>query len=112
MLEIYRKDPAHPVAVINDILEDGEDQGEMLIILRRMAKAFGSVASLAADTGLNTTQLYRTLSPKGNPELRSLVAILKALGLRLEVKPIRAAKAVRSARSAKSDAKPRAKRAA
>jgi probable addiction module antidote protein len=56
-----------------------------------MAKAFGGVQSLAKKANLNPTQLYRTLSEQGNPELRSLSAILKALGLRLVVERVRAA---------------------
>jgi DNA-binding phage protein len=33
----------------------------------------------------DATQLYRTLSAKGNPALSSFAAILKAMGLRLAV---------------------------
>jgi DNA-binding phage protein len=40
---------------------------------------------------LNPTQLYRTFSKEGNPELRSLSAILKAMGLRIAVEKVRAA---------------------
>jgi DNA-binding phage protein len=32
--------------------------------------------------------LMTALSPKGNPEMKTLTAMLKALGLRLTVKPI------------------------
>jgi len=42
---------------------------------------------VAKETKLNANQLYRTLSPQGNPELRSLFAVLKALGLRLAIQP-------------------------
>jgi len=38
---------------------------------------------------------YRTLSPQGNPELRSLNAILKAMGMRLAVQPIESNHSVR-----------------
>jgi len=38
--------------------------------------------------GEHREQLYRTLSPKGNPALNSLLAILKAMGLRLAVQPL------------------------
>lgn len=38
-------------------------------------------------TGLNREALYRTLSKGGNPQLRSLAAILGATGLRLSVRP-------------------------
>ena len=71
------------------MLEDG-DQRELMLALRRMAKAFGGVPKLAQDTELNATSLYRTLSPRGNPELRSLKALLKAMGMRLAVQPMRA----------------------
>ncbi|WP_374607508.1 helix-turn-helix domain-containing transcriptional regulator [Diaphorobacter nitroreducens] len=87
MAEMYRDDPALALEVINDILADG-DQSELLIVLRQMAQAFGGVQAVAEQAHLNPTQLYRTLSPKGNPALSSLSAILKAMGLRLAVQPL------------------------
>lgn len=87
MAEMYRNDPALALEVINGILEDG-DQAELLIMLRQMAQAFGGVQAVAEHAKLNPTQLYRTLSPKGNPALNSLLAILKAMGLRLAVMPL------------------------
>ena len=90
MAESFRKDPAYAIALLNEILEDGE-QGELLIVLRQMAKAFGGVPAVAEKAELNPTQLYRTLSEQGNPELRSLSAILKAMGLRLAVERVPAA---------------------
>ena len=89
MAELYRDDPALALDVINGILEDG-DQAELLIVLRQMAQAFGGVQLVAEQAHLNPTQLYRTLSPKGNPALSSLSAILKAMGLRLAVQPLAA----------------------
>ncbi len=89
MAELYRKDPEFALQVINNILEDG-DQGELLIVLRQMAKAFGGVQTVADKAHLNPTQLYRTLSPTGNPALSSFSAILKAMGLRLAVRSIQA----------------------
>ena len=87
MAELYRDDPALALDVINGILEDG-DQAELLVVLRQMAQAFGGVQAVAEQAHLNPTQLYRTLSPKGNPALSSLSAILKAMGLRLAVQPL------------------------
>lgn len=84
MAELYRNDPAFAIGVINDILKDGE-QAELLTILRHMTLAFGGVQAVAEQAHLNPTQLYRTLSPTGNPSLSSLSAILKAMGLRLSV---------------------------
>jgi probable addiction module antidote protein len=90
MSELFRDDPDYAVELLNAILEDGE-QGELLIALRQMTKAFGGVQDVAEKASLNPTQLYRTLSAQGNPELRSLSAILKAMGLRLAVERVHAA---------------------
>ncbi len=87
MAEIFRKDPAYAVELLNSILEDG-DQGELLIALRQMAKemakAFGGM-SKAQGSG---ARIDRALSAKGHPEIHSLSAILKTMGLRLAVQPI------------------------
>ena len=84
MAEMLKQDPAYALELLNSILEDGE-QGELLVVLRQMARAFGGVQNIAEKANLNPTQLYRTLSEQGNPELRSLSAILKAMGFRLAV---------------------------
>lgn len=88
MAEMFREDPAYAVQLLNSILEEG-DQSELLITLRQMTKAFGGVSTVAETAHLSTTQLYRTLSPDGNPVLSSLSAILKAMGLRLAVQSVR-----------------------
>lgn len=84
MAELYKNDPVFARQVINTILEEG-DQGELLIVLRQMAKAFGGMQAVAEQANLNPTQLYRTLSADGNPALSSFSAILKAMGMRLSV---------------------------
>jgi probable addiction module antidote protein len=86
-IESFRRDPRFAAEYLNAVLEDG-DQGELMLALRRMASAFGGMAGIAKATELNATTLYRTLSQRGNPELRSLVAILKAMGLRITVQPL------------------------
>ena len=94
----FREDPEFAAEYLNAVLEDG-DQRELLLALRRMAQAFGGVPKLAQETELNATSLYRTLSPRGNPELRSLKALLKAMGMRLAVQParVRGARRLRAA---------------
>jgi len=89
VVEVFQADPAVAVELLNSILADG-DQAELLIALRQMTKAFGGVTAIAEKANLNQTQLYRTLSENGNPALTSLAAILKAMGLRLAVQPIKA----------------------
>jgi probable addiction module antidote protein len=79
-------DPAFALELINNILVDG-DHGELLAVLRQLTRAFGGVPAVAQAAKLNPTQLYRTLSPEGNPSLSTLTAILDAMGLRLAVEP-------------------------
>ena len=87
-VESFRKDPAFAAEYLNSVLEDG-DQKELMLVLRRMAKALGGVPKLAEEAELNVNTLYRTLSPKGNPELKSLRALLRAMGMQLTVRPLR-----------------------
>lgn len=87
MAELFEEDPAYALELLNSIFEDGE-QGELLIALRQMTKAFGGVQSVAEKAHLNPTQLYRTLSENGNPVLSNLAAILKAMSLRLAVERV------------------------
>jgi probable addiction module antidote protein len=87
-VESFRKNPAFAAEYLNTILEDG-DQEELMLALRRMSQAFGGVRKLAEEAKLNANTLYRTLSPKGNPELKSLRSVLRAMGMQLTVRPIR-----------------------
>jgi probable addiction module antidote protein len=87
MVELFKEDPAFAAEYLNQFLQDGEPV-DLLVALRQMAQARGGVRAIAKETELNANQLYRTLSPQGNPELRSLSAVLKALGLRLAVQPV------------------------
>jgi probable addiction module antidote protein len=86
-VESLRKDPKFAVEYLNAVLQEGDEQ-ELMVAMRRIADAMGGVPQLASKTKLNATTLYRTLSKKGNPELRSMTSMLKAMGLRLAVQPI------------------------
>ena len=89
VVEMFREDPEFAAEYLNGILEDG-DQKELLLAMRRIAEAFGGVSELARRTNLHAKTLYRTLSPQGNPELKSLTALLKAMGMRIAVAPVKA----------------------
>jgi probable addiction module antidote protein len=77
------KDPEEATAYLNAALEDG-DQEVFLLALRDVAEARG-IAKLAQDAQLNRENLYRMLSRQGNPQLTSLIALLKSMGLRLTI---------------------------
>ena len=88
MAELFREDPAFATHYLNDLLEEG-DQADLMMALRQIAQAYGGVPAIAEKAQLNATQLYRTLSAEGNPELRSLTAVLKAMGMRLAIQSCR-----------------------
>jgi len=67
------------------VLEDDDEPGVLLIALRRVAQARGGIAKVAKAAGIERESLYRALSARGNPRLSTLVAVTKAVGLKLTV---------------------------
>jgi len=41
------------------------------------------MSGIAKETGLGRESLYKALSPEGNPEISTVLKVVKALGLRL-----------------------------
>lgn len=85
---MFRDDPALAAEYLNQVLADGERE-ELLLAMRYLATAFGGISGVARATKLNARTLYRTLSARGNPELNTLTSLLKLMGLRLAVAPIK-----------------------
>ncbi|MEJ5309601.1 MAG: addiction module antidote protein [Anaerolineae bacterium] len=77
------KDPEEAAAYLNAALEEN-DQEVFLLALRDIAEARG-FTRIAQETSLNRENLYRMLSSTGNPQLSSLNALLRSIGLRLSV---------------------------
>jgi probable addiction module antidote protein len=50
-----------------------------------VARAKG-MAQIADQTGLSREQLYRSFSEKGNPTLKTTLAVMNALGVKLTAK--------------------------
>lgn len=69
-------------------LKDAFETGDPAFI----AKAFGVVArakgmsELARETGLSREQLYRSFSEEGNPTLKTMLAVMSALGIEMSAK--------------------------
>ena len=70
-------------AYLDACLEEN-DPKLLAAALGDIAKARG-MAQVARDAGMGRESLYKALSPEGNPELGTILNILKALGLRLHV---------------------------
>lgn len=52
-----------------------------------ITEAYGGLATVAQEAGVTREALYRALSPGGNPTLKTLLAVLHAVGMRLSVVP-------------------------
>ncbi len=81
-----RADPAYAAAYLQAAMEDAEEPAVLLVALRHVSEAYG-MADVAKAAGIKRESLYRALSPKGNPTLKTLTAVLQAVGLRLSVAP-------------------------
>jgi len=80
------KDPAEAAAYLNAALEEG-DKDTFLLALRNIAEANGGMKMVAEKAHLNRESLYRTLSNRGNPEIRTLFNLLHGMGLKLSITP-------------------------
>ena len=78
------------VAYLNAALEDGEP-AVLLEALRNVAQARGGIGTLAKAAGVSRESLYRTLSRRGNPKIDTVMALLRAMGLKLSIDQRKAA---------------------
>ena len=83
-----RKDPDFAAEYLKAALEDEDEHRVLLIALRHLAQAQG-IAKVAKAAGIERESLYRALSVRGNPRLSTLVAVTKAIGLKLTVEAAR-----------------------
>lgn len=79
------KDVKYAAGYLTAAFEEGEDV--FLLALRDVVRAQVGMSGLARTTKLNRENLYEMLSEKGNPRLKSLVSVLKKLGLELSFRP-------------------------
>lgn len=68
-------------------LDDPNDRAAGLLALRTVAEAYGGLGAVAVEAGISREALYRALSAKGNPTLKTILAVLKAVGMKLSVEP-------------------------
>lgn len=75
-------DSADAVAVFLTEAFRTEDAGYIAYALGVVARARG-MAEVAARTGLSRVQLYRSFSAAGNPRLKTILAVMGAVGVEL-----------------------------
>jgi probable addiction module antidote protein len=64
---------------------EDDDPKTYLTALRQVVEARGGMATVAGKADLSRETLYRTLSVRGNPTIKTLTAVLKATGLKFSV---------------------------
>ena len=87
VVELLREDPAFAdeyLAASMEAIDEPGGQEALLQALRHVAEAQG-MAKVAERAGLPRESLYKSLSAKGNPTLKTLLAVLNAAGLHLSV---------------------------
>ena|ERR687887_2458101 len=80
-----RESPDFAAEYLRAALKDEDEPRVLLVALRRVAEARGGIAKVAKAAGVERESLHRALSTRGNPRLSTLVAVTKALGLKLTV---------------------------
>ena len=82
MARELRENPDFAAEYLRAAMEDEAEPRVLLVALRRVAEARG-LAKVAKTAGIERESLYRALSPRGNPRFSTLVAVAKAMGLKL-----------------------------
>jgi len=88
MIARLRADREFAAEYLQAALEETDEPRVLLIALQRIAEARGGLAKVAKAAGVERESLYRALSPRGNPRLSTLVAVTKAIGLKLTIESV------------------------
>lgn len=85
-------DPAEYLSTpeaIAEFIADALESGDAMYISKAIgiaARARG-MTDLARETGLSREQLYRSFSERGNPTLKTVMAVTRALGVDITARP-------------------------
>ena len=87
MVAMLRADPSFANEYLEAALDEAHEPGgqaALLAALRHIAEAQG-MSAVADRAGIPRESLYRALSKRGNPTIKTLLAVLRAAGLHLAV---------------------------
>jgi probable addiction module antidote protein len=85
IIEQLRKSSRFANEYLKAALEESDEPRVLLVALRQIAEARGGIAKVAKAAGIERESLYRALSPRGNPRLSTLMAVTRAIGMKLTV---------------------------
>ncbi len=69
--------------------EGDDDAKAFLLALKDVAEAQGGITQLSQKTKMSRPSLYKTLSSKGNPKINTFSRILRELGFKIRLEPIK-----------------------
>lgn len=84
LLHAQLQEPENAIEYLRACLAD-PDPRVFLLALRDVAEARGGFTEVSRRARVSRESLYKALSRKGNPSIKSLHAVLGAVGLRLSV---------------------------
>lgn len=80
------QDSVEAAGYLNAALED-EDPHVFLLALKDVVEAKGGMSWLSEESSMNRQSLYRSLSERGNPKMKTILSILSSLGMEIEIRP-------------------------
>ncbi|GHE21868.1 addiction module antidote protein [Halomonas urumqiensis] len=84
VVEMLRDDPDMALDYLRTAFDELDEEGgesAFLMALRNVVEAQGGMAAVAERAKVSRESLYRALSPRGNPTLRTMTAVIKATGI-------------------------------
>lgn len=83
------RDPAEAAAYLNAALDEIDEEDGMALFLLSLSDVLRAqgASKVARSAELGRESLYKSLSPAGNPKIKSLLAILRGMGLHIRVDP-------------------------
>ncbi len=90
-VEMLKREPGLAGEYLRATLEEIDEPGgeaAFLAALRNVALARGGIADIARTAGMKREAVSRALSPRGNPTLKTLTTVCRAMGVRLEARMV------------------------
>jgi len=71
---------------LNTVLDEG-DSADVINAIGHIEKAIG-MTKIAEETGLSRPSLYKALSDGAKPQFATIMKVLKAIGVQIQVSPV------------------------
>jgi len=82
----YLDNPEMITEYLNEVLVYGSE-ADLLVAIGHIAKSIG-MTKIAQESGLSRPSLYKALSDGSKPQFDTIIKILKAIGLQIQINPL------------------------